>query len=471
MLIISLAVRSRSHHAIIYHMKHITPDSLKSYQSYFDANPQNQVLQRAVMTNGIRLASRNPEVVARDKNLWSYEIPTGAIRDQKRTGTCWLMASLAMAEKAVNQRLKCEPIELSKSYLYFYDKLEMANAYWQNIIDTRDEPLDSRHVQSILHSKQSDGGYWSEAIDLIEKYGVVPKSVMPDVTDSEDSTYINPILNEKLAFGAKQLRETDDPQAVKEQLMAELYHILALSFGVPPSEFAFDFTPKKGDDDEDKKDKKNAKNDKKNKNQKDLTAIHTTPVKFWQKYGAKLTDFAMVEFFLDHKKSEWNTLYAVEDDEFMYGRPTLAATVRFSSEIEQAIKQQILHDEPVWFSWDIGKQFSSKLGILDAELWKYDELYGDYEALAKDDRGVYQDHSGVGFHATAIVGFREQDGAVTHWKVKNSWGKERGQNGYVSMHANYLEQYVEQAVINKTYLPKDVQVAFEREPRAVRYWE
>ena len=179
----------------------------------------------------------------------------------------------------------------------------------------------------------------------------------------------------------------------------------------------------------------------------------------------------MVEFFLDHKKSEWNTLYAVEDDEFMYGRPTLAATVRFSSEIEQAIKQQILHDEPVWFSWDIGKQFSSKLGILDAELWKYDELYGDYEALAKDDRGVYQDHSGVGFHATAIVGFREQDGAVTHWKVKNSWGKERGQNGYVSMHANYLEQYVEQAVINKTYLPKGVQAVFEREPRVVRYWE
>ena len=49
MLIISLAVRSRSHHAIIYHMKHITPASLKSYQSYFDGDARNQVLQRAVM--------------------------------------------------------------------------------------------------------------------------------------------------------------------------------------------------------------------------------------------------------------------------------------------------------------------------------------------------------------------------------------------------------------------------------------
>ena len=149
-------------------MKHITPSTLKSYQNHFDNDAKNKVLQRAVMTNGIHLASRNPDVVARDKNLWSYEIPTGAIRDQKRTGTCWLMASLAMAEKTVNDNLKSKPIELSKSYLYFYDKLEMANAYWQNIVDTRDEPLDSRHVQSILKSKQGDGGYWSEAVDLIE---------------------------------------------------------------------------------------------------------------------------------------------------------------------------------------------------------------------------------------------------------------------------------------------------------------
>ena len=447
-------------------MKHITPSTLKSYQNHFDNDAKNKVLQRAVMTNGIHLASRNPDVVARDKNLWSYEIPTGAIRDQKRTGTCWLMASLAMAEKTVNDNLKSKPIELSKSYLYFYDKLEMANAYWQNIVDTRDEPLDSRHVQSILKSKQGDGGYWSEAVDLIEKYGVVPKSVMPDVTDSEDSTNINPILNEKLAFGAKQLRESDDPQAVKEQLMAEVYHILALSFGVPPSEFDFDFMPKKDDEDK-KKDKKK----KDNKNKKDLTTIHTTPEKFWRSYGAKLTDFVMLEFFLDHKKVQWDTLYAVEDDEFMYGHPTISATVQFSEEVEQAVKQQILHDEPVWFSWDVGKQFSSKLGILDADLWKYDELYGDYETLDKDERGIYQDHSDVGYHATAIVGFREQDGKVTHWKVKNSWGKDRGQDGYVSMHTNYLARYVEQVVLNKFYLPKGVQAIFDKKPTAVRYWQ
>lgn len=447
-------------------MKHITPTSIKSYQNYFDNEAKNRVLQRSIMTNGIYMSSRSPDVVARDKNLWSYEIPTGEVRDQKQTGTCWLMASLAVAEKTVNDSLKCEPIEISKSYLYFYDKLEMANAYWQKIIDTRDESLDSRHVQSILKSKQGDGGYWSEAVDLIEKYGVVPKSVMPDVADSEDSTCINPILNEKLAFGAKQLREADNPQEIKEQLMAEMYHILALSFGTPPSEFDFDFTPK--EDDEDKKKEKKKKGDE---NKKDLRIIHTTPIKFWQSYGTKLTDFVMLEFFLDHKKSDWDTLYAVEDDEFMYGHPTVSATVRFSKAIEQAVKQQILCDEPVWFSWDIGKQFSSKLGILDADLWKHDELYGDYEALAKDDRGIYQDHSDVGYHATAIVGFREQDGKVTHWKVKNSWGKDRGQDGYVSMHSSYLEQYVEQAVINKKYLPKDVQVVFNNEPKVISYWK
>lgn len=66
-------------------------------------------------------------------------------------------------------------------------KLEMANAYWQNDVSIH-ETLDSRHVQSILRGKQSDGGYWSEAIDLIEKYGVVPNQSCPTLTDSEDST-------------------------------------------------------------------------------------------------------------------------------------------------------------------------------------------------------------------------------------------------------------------------------------------
>ncbi|MBS7346648.1 MAG: hypothetical protein KIG14_02970, partial [Candidatus Sacchiramonaceae bacterium] len=259
------------------------------------------------------------------------------------------------------------------------------------------------------------------------------------------------------------------PQELKAELMAEIYKILVFSFGAPPEEFDFDFIPKK-DEDKKKSDKDKA-TDKKPKNAKDLQTIHSSPQDFWQEYGADLSDFVTLEFLLDHKKDQWDTLYETDSVELMYGKREQVATIRFDEKIEKAIKKQIKNDEPIWFSWDVGKQFSSKLGILDPEIWKYDEVYGAGEKLEKDLRGIYRDHSGVGFHATAIVGYREENGKITHWKVKNSWGKDHGQDGYISMSAGYLEEYVLDVTVRKKYLPKTVREIFDQTPVVVRYWD
>ena len=73
---------------IIIHMKELTPKIIKTYKTAFEAQPQNKVLQRAINNNGIYAAARNPIIVHKNKNLWSYEIPTGEVRDQIKTGTC-----------------------------------------------------------------------------------------------------------------------------------------------------------------------------------------------------------------------------------------------------------------------------------------------------------------------------------------------------------------------------------------------
>ena len=91
-------------------------------------------------------------------------------------------------------------------------------------------------------------------------------------------------------------------------------------------------------------------------------------------------------------------------------------------------------------------------------------------SLDKESRGLYRDISSS-LHATAIVGFREENGKITHWKVKNSWGKDRGQSGYISMNDNYLEDYVLDATIRKKYLPKAVQEIFDKQPEIITYWK
>lgn len=446
-------------------MKDIAYKSLKKFKNEFESDKQNKILQRSVIANGIYLSSRNPDAVNLDEINWTHEVKTGEISNQKNSGRCWIFAALVFAENQIAKKLKIDSIKLSKNYLYFYDKLEMTNSFYQNIIDTKDKDLSSRHVQEILKRKQYDAGTWVEAASLVEKYGVIPDFIMPETADSENSNQINTILNEKLAFDAKKIRSSNDPQKLKEKLLAENYKILALSFGTPPENFIFEYQPKN------EKSSKNDKTDTKKAKKEKVEIIKSSPLEFWQKFGGKINDFETLEFRTDYKRQEMNKLYEEIDLDPIYGSPYISANVRFSDEIISSIKKQLNKDEPVYFGWDYGKQFSSKLGIVNSELWKYQELYGINFKLGDTDRGLYRDSSGQGGHATSIVGYHEEDDRITHFKVKNSWGTDSGKNGFIIMSPNYLNDYCTSLIIRKKYLPKEIREIFDQKPEKICYWD
>jgi bleomycin hydrolase len=56
------------------------------------------------------------------------------------------------------QKYNLKSFELSQAYLFFWDKLEKSNYFLENVLDTLDEPLDGRLLQSLLGSPVSDGG-------------------------------------------------------------------------------------------------------------------------------------------------------------------------------------------------------------------------------------------------------------------------------------------------------------------------
>ena len=63
--------------------------------------------------------------------------------------------------------------ELSQAYLFYWDKLEKANYFFDQILETASEQLDGRLVQSLLSGPVGDGGQWDMAANLVEKYGLV----------------------------------------------------------------------------------------------------------------------------------------------------------------------------------------------------------------------------------------------------------------------------------------------------------
>lgn len=76
------------------------------------------------------------------------------------------------------KRYKLKEFELSQSYLFFWDKLEKANYFLEQVLDTTNEELDGRLVQALMHSPVGDGGQWDMVANLVEKYGLVSESLV-----------------------------------------------------------------------------------------------------------------------------------------------------------------------------------------------------------------------------------------------------------------------------------------------------
>ena len=74
------------------------------------------------------------------------------------------------------KKYNLKELELSQAYLFFWDKLEKANWFLEQIIDTANQDLDGRLVQELLAAPVSDGGQW----DMV--------SVLPKRCQSSQST-------------------------------------------------------------------------------------------------------------------------------------------------------------------------------------------------------------------------------------------------------------------------------------------
>jgi bleomycin hydrolase len=71
------------------------------------------------------------------------------------------------------KKYNLKEFELSQAYLFFWDKMEKANWFLEQMIDTAGKDLDERILQELLASPVGDGGQWDMASNLVEKYGLV----------------------------------------------------------------------------------------------------------------------------------------------------------------------------------------------------------------------------------------------------------------------------------------------------------
>ena len=134
--------------------------------------------------------------------------------------------------------------ELSQAYLFYWDKIEKANYFFETIIETANEDISGRLVQKLLQDPVTDGGQWDMVANLVRKYGLVPHDIYPDTFNAQNSSRMNWLLTAKLreqAFVLRrlatsaQLKERVQLGAVKEKFLKEIHSLVTIMLGPPPS--------------------------------------------------------------------------------------------------------------------------------------------------------------------------------------------------------------------------------------------
>ena len=412
-----------------------------------------RVLQNAVLKNGINNAVVNNEVYNRTLHVFSENIETGKVTYQKQSGRCWIFAALNTFRHKMNKEYNLENFELSQSYVFFWDKFEKSNYFLDNIIKTRNEEIDSRIVRHLLQTPQQDGGQWDMLVSVIKKYGVVPKSVQGEVFHSSSSAMLNNLLNKKLRLGAQKLREANNMSEdqlieLKDEIMDEIYAFLCVMLGVPQEVVDFEYY------------------DKDKKFHRDLGL---TPVEFFNKYvNMNLDDYISIINAPTDDKPYYRTftvnfLGNVTGNEVKYLNLPM-------DEFKNLAIEQIKQGETVWFGCDVG-QISDRLGgMMDLDVFEYEQSFG-FDIL-QDKKNSLDYSESLMTHAMVLSGVNlDENGKSNRWKVENSWGEEPGNKGYFVMSDAWMDRFTYQIVVNKKYLTEKQKEALKQDPIRLRPWD
>lgn len=353
--------------------------------------------------------------------------------NQRASGRCWIFACLNTLRNAMARKYDLpDDFELSQTYTFFFDKLERVNFTLQRIIETATEPLDGRLVTHLLSDPMCDGGQWDMLVNVITKYGVVPKQAMGEAWSSTMSRRFNTLMTAKIREWAEQLRAAPDDaarRAMLEPMMQETHRLLLIHFGTPPSRFDWTFHTKKGGADSFKR------------------FTDCTPLSFYADH-VPVDVSSKVSLIHDPRNEYWKAYTVSMLGNVEGGSPVFYLNVPIEV-LKKCALQTLQADQPVWFGCDSRRAFHRKTQTWDTEQFDLDLVFGT--TLRQDKAARLRHGESLMTHAMVFTACDLPDGAAvpTIWRVENSWGEADGAKGYAYMTDKYWDEYMYQVVVDK----------------------
>jgi len=432
----------------------ISTEMLSRIRSSYTNDPSSKALRNALGNSDIDRIALNAEAGNGFDTHFSHRVKSKGITDQKSSGRCWLFTGLNVLRAQMMAKHDLPELELSQNYNFFYDQLEKANLFLQGMIDLADRPMDDKMVDWLFSNPLSDGGQYTGLSDNILKYGVVPAEVMHETFTSNNTSKMRRLISLKLREDGLELRnmhareaKPDAVKARKEEMLGEIYRMLALTLGTPPSEFTWTRKDSKGNP---------------------VSTRKYTPLEFYREFAGNdlKNDYVML---MNDPTREYYKLYEIDYDRHSYDGENWTYINLPIEEIKKMAIESIKDSAMMYFSCDVGKFLDRDRGVLDPSNFDYESLMGVKFGMDKADR--IRTHASASSHAMTLMAVDlDKDGHPLKWMVENSWG-DGPNDGHLILTDKWFDEYMFRLVVNRKYIPENILAILKQKPTLLPAWD
>lgn len=432
----------------------VTKAQIEEFRKSFDSDPSATVAQNAVSNADLSTLALRRDLVQDMDFSFSTKLDDWNATNQRRSGRCWLFATLNLFRVGAMKKMNLKKFEFSQAHIHFWDKLERANHFLEAILETSDRPVDDRTIHFLLSDPIGDGGQWNMATNLIRKHGLVPMSAYPESHSSSNTRSMNTVLKDILRTSASEIRKilddggsNNEARRHKEGRMKEIWRVLCIHLGTPPEKFDWQWR------------------DKDNEFHRKGTM---TPLEFVDEYVE--VDWEEYICIVNDPRNEYYRTYTVDFLQNVAGGPPVVYLNVPSNEMKDITQRLLENGTPVWMGCDVGKNMARKRGLWDAELYDLKGLYGIQFGMEKADRLRFGQTMMT--HAMLFTGVDVVDGKPRRWRVENSWGSEdSGEKGFYTMNDNWYDEHMFEIAAHKDYLTDEMKSGLKGDPIVLPAWD
>ena len=449
----------------------LDPNANAELVKQFAKSRGNRIARNAVTSMDVMAAARNPVTMRTYSDTYRVAVKAPkTVTNQRQSGRCWMFSTLNTQRVEICRLLDVDDFEFSQAYGMFYDKLEKANAFLGNIIATAHLPFDDRAVTLLLENPAPDGGEWRFAANLIEKWGVVPKEVMPETACTKDSSQMNRYLNRLLRRDAAILRAAveqgksdEELQEHRRQMMEDVHRVLCICLGEPPLTFDFELAvgehaevdPSKVSVQEGAATTGKATGTEDAKLVRILREEGITPQEFQRRYVRFDANDYVDLVSCPGATRPFERVVGVRWMDTVVGAPVMRMLNMPSEVLERAAVASLKAGHACYMACDVSQQFARHIedfpGVLALDAIDADGLF-DID-LNMDKATMYDMRESCMTHAMTFQGVElADDGTPRAWRVENSWGKDACKDGYLIMSGEWFRLYGGEVVVRREFL-------------------